>query len=66
VEADQAQHQTLYLTVNVGSYLRFYELPKGASEAIFWAPAGGRLYELADDEEELWHLWLRLCETVKR
>lgn len=58
-------NRTLYLTVNVGTYLRFYELPGDMNVAKDWAPAEGRYYELADDEEEVWNLWNQLRDLVK-
>lgn len=56
----------MYLTVNVGTYTRFYVLPVGATEAQDWAPARGRAYELADDEAEVWRLWIMLRDAVPR
>lgn len=64
-EQIQYANESLYLTVNVGTYLRFYELPKGLDKAIDWAPAGGHCYELANDEEEVWRLWNQLRDLVK-
>ena len=56
-EKGQRPDQVLYITVNVGTYLRFYELPGNSPQPINWAPAGGNLYELADNEEEVWTLF---------
>ncbi|KAK2593676.1 hypothetical protein QQS21_008619 [Conoideocrella luteorostrata] len=64
-EEDQSDDDTIYLTVNVGTYLRFYELPGKSSEPIDWAPAGGRYYELADDEEDVWKFWNQIRDVVK-
>ncbi|KAI2629535.1 hypothetical protein GGR54DRAFT_267081 [Hypoxylon sp. NC1633] len=64
-EKGQESSQPLYLTVNIGTYLRFYELPGNATEPIDWAPAMGRYYELANDEEEVWELWLQIRNQVK-
>ena len=62
--ADRTSDQTMYLTVNVGTYVRFYELPPRTKAAIDWAPAGGRLYELADDEAKVWELFHQLRDQV--
>lgn len=56
-ELGQNPEETLYLTVNVGTNLRFYELPGRSTKAKDWTPAGGHEYELANDEEEVWRLW---------
>ncbi|EGX92374.1 hypothetical protein CCM_03747 [Cordyceps militaris CM01] len=61
---EQDASKPLYLTVNVGTYLRFYELPGLSNVAKDWAPAKGKLYELADDEEAVWKLWNRLRRDI--
>ncbi|GAB0138336.1 hypothetical protein EsDP_00006572 [Epichloe bromicola] len=58
-------NETLYLTVNVGTYLRFYELPGKSRKPKDWAPAGGSYHELANDEEEVWKLWNHIRDLVK-
>ncbi|OAA37754.1 hypothetical protein BBO_07462 [Beauveria brongniartii RCEF 3172] len=57
-------HPTLYITVNIGTYLRFYELPPLSTDVKDWAPGGGIVYELADDESKVWGLWLLLRDQV--
>ncbi|CEJ86069.1 hypothetical protein VHEMI04000 [[Torrubiella] hemipterigena] len=42
LEDSQDSEETLYLTVNIGTHLRFHELPGKSSEARDWAPAAGR------------------------
>ncbi|MCJ1463032.1 hypothetical protein MMC07_001636 [Pseudocyphellaria aurata] len=54
IEAGQDPNATLYLLVNVGTYVRFHQLNAGADVAIDWAPAQRNLLELADDEERIW------------
>ncbi|KAM3455448.1 hypothetical protein MY3296_002428 [Beauveria thailandica] len=56
--------KTLYITVNIGTYLRFYELPPLSSAVKDWSPGGGVVYELADDESKVWELWLLLRDQV--
>lgn len=65
-ENEEAQDENipLFLTVHIGTYSRFYELPGSEKEAKNWEPAGGRCFELADDEEELWHLWATLRDAA--
>ena len=52
--------QILYLGVNIGTHLRLYELPGHSEQAIDWKPAGGRIFELADDEVEVENLFQQL------
>jgi hypothetical protein len=54
----------IYLTVNIGTYLRFYELHPNESTACDFAPAGGRLFELADNEEEIHQLFTMLHDRT--
>ncbi|KAJ3497626.1 hypothetical protein NLG97_g1751 [Lecanicillium saksenae] len=56
--------KSMYLTVNIGTYIRFYELRHNAYQAIDWAPAGTECYELADDEADVWRLFHELRDTV--
>ncbi|KAF2258003.1 hypothetical protein CC78DRAFT_622177 [Lojkania enalia] len=52
-ETQQNPNETIYLTVNMGTYLRFYQLNPWESDAVDFGPAGGKLFELAVDEEEV-------------
>ncbi|KAM3517649.1 hypothetical protein NHJ13051_008805 [Beauveria bassiana] len=52
--SEKDSDRTLYITVNIGTYLRFYELPPRSSAVKDWAPGGGIVYELADDESKFY------------
>lgn len=51
MEEGQDKKKVLYLTVNIRTYIRFYQLDPWESEAREYAPTGGHAYELAQDEE---------------
>ena len=59
-EGDQSDKNVspLYLTVNIGTCLRFYALQRETNLAMEWD--AGRSLELADDEEEVWKFWQQL------
>ena len=59
-----AASDILYLTVNIGTYIRFYELHPNESTARDFGPAEGQLLELADNEEEIHQLFTRLHDLT--
>lgn len=61
---EEAEIDTVYLTVNMGTNMRFYELRPDADQTIDRAPAGGRTYELTDDDEEVWRLWIQMRDLI--
>lgn len=63
-EEGQDPGQPLYLTVHVGAFSRFYELPGGADTVRDWAPARRRTYELAEDKKDVWELWLQIRDLA--
>lgn len=63
-EEDHDPEQSLYLTVHVGTYSRFYELPGGADGVRDWAPARGHTYELSEDEKDVWELWIQMRDLA--
>ena len=66
VRQDKGQdpNGTLHLIVNVGTYVRFYQLDGGADVAKDWIPGQEDPLELADDEERMWQHLQRLRTTV--
>ena len=60
----KALHSSLFLTVNIGTYMRFYEIEANGQDAIDRAPAQGRLYELAVSEKEVWELWQKMRSII--
>lgn len=63
-EEDHDPEQSLYVTVHIGAYSRFYELPGRADAARNWAAARGHTYELAEDEKDVWELWLQMRDLA--
>lgn len=61
-EAD-SQH-SIFIMLSLETHLRFYEMLPDTEEAIDWAPAQGRLFELADDEAEVAELWRQMRELI--
>lgn len=63
-EKQAGPQPSIYITLNSGTHLRFYEMPSGEEDAIEWAPAHGRLFELADDEAEVSELLQQMRESI--
>ncbi|KAJ3497636.1 hypothetical protein NLG97_g1752 [Lecanicillium saksenae] len=63
-ESNHEPEKPLYIVVHADTQLRFYELPDGSTTVRDWAPAHGRAYELADNEEEVWRLWVKMRDLT--
>ena len=62
-EAQQDSTQTLYASVNIGTYIRFYQLDAYKVECIDFPGTNGKAFELAADEESVRNYleeWVRL------
>lgn len=59
-----APSNDVFIIVTFGTELRFHWLALDQEEAIDWPAASGRVYELADDEETIWHLLLQLRDEM--
>ncbi|KAF2793399.1 hypothetical protein K505DRAFT_362020 [Melanomma pulvis-pyrius CBS 109.77] len=49
----QNSNEILYLIVNMGTYLRFYQINPGNTDGVDFGPTEGKIFELAADEEEV-------------